>query len=105
MGGLVQIIEFVFAPPAIAMAVAAYIHQRFGGVPVELIAIGAYLLFTGLNAWGVRQAALFELAVTVLAVGFCLLGIFLMIQKKQRLVDLPQWVLFAIIVAVAVPGL
>ncbi len=43
--------------------------------------------------------------VTVLAAGFCLLGLFLMVQKKQRLVDLPQWVLFAIIVAVAVPGL
>ncbi len=73
VGGLVQIIEFVFAPPAIAMAVAAYIHQRFGGVPVEAIAIGAYLVFTGLNAWGVRQAALFELVVTVLAVGELLL--------------------------------
>ena len=69
VGGLVQIIEFVFAPPAIAMAVAAYIHQRFGGVPVEIIAIGAYLIFTSLNAWGVRQAALFELVITVLAVG------------------------------------
>lgn len=73
VGGLVQIIEFVFAPPAIAMAVAAYIHQRFGGVPVELIAITAYLVFTALNAWGVRQAALFELTVTILAVGELLL--------------------------------
>ncbi|MDG2334521.1 MAG: ethanolamine permease [Myxococcota bacterium] len=73
VGGLVQIIEFVFAPPAIAMAVAAYIHQRFGGIPVEGIAVGAYLVFTGLNAWGVRQAALFELTVTLLAVGELLL--------------------------------
>jgi ethanolamine permease len=73
VGGLVQIIEFVFAPPAIAMAVAAYIHQRFGDAPVELIAVGTYLIFTGLNAWGIRQAALFELVVTILAVGELLL--------------------------------
>ena len=72
VAGLVQIIEFVFAPPAIAMAIAAYINQRMDA-PVELIAIGAYLLFTGLNAWGVKQAAIFELVVTVLAVGELLL--------------------------------
>ncbi|MCS5636989.1 MAG: ethanolamine permease [Myxococcota bacterium] len=73
VGGMVQIIEFVFAPPAIAMAVAAYVHQRFGGIPVEGIAIATYLAFTGLNAWGVRQAALFELVITTLAVGELLL--------------------------------
>jgi len=69
VAGLSQIIEFVFAPPAIAMAIAAYLNQRLGDIPVEGIAISAYLIFTGLNAWGVRQAALFELVVTVLAVG------------------------------------
>jgi len=73
LGGLVQIIEFVFAPPAIAMAVAAYVHQRFGDAPVELIAIGTYVVFTSLNAWGVKQAALFELVITILAVGELLL--------------------------------
>lgn len=73
LGGLVQIIEFVFAPPAIAMAIAAYIGQRLEDVPVEGIAIAAYLIFTALNAWGVRQAALFELVITVLAVGELLL--------------------------------
>ncbi len=73
VAGLAQIIEFVFAPPAIAMAIAAYVNQRFGDLPVELIAISAYGVFTLLNAWGVRQAALFELTVTVLAVGELLL--------------------------------
>src|SRR5687767_4294733 len=69
LGGLVQIIEFVFAPPAIAMAIGAYLTQRFTGLDPRAVAIGAYLIFTALNAWGVRQAALFELVVTVLAVG------------------------------------
>lgn len=68
VAGFAQMIEFVFAPPAIAMAIAAYIGQRAPGVDVRLIAIGAYAVFTGLNAWGVKQAARFELVVTVLAV-------------------------------------
>ncbi len=66
--GLVQIVEFVFAPPAIAMAIAAYINQRFPELDPRLIAVVAYFAFTSLNAWGVRQAAIFELVVTILAV-------------------------------------
>ena len=73
LAGLVQIIEFTLAPPAIAMAIAAYLTQRFVDWPMEAIAISAYGVFTLLNAWGVRQAALFELVITVLAVGELLL--------------------------------
>ena len=73
LGGLSQLIEFVFAPPAIAMAIAAYIGQRVSGVPVEGVAIAAYVLFSALNAWGVKQAVTFELIVTVLAVAELLL--------------------------------
>jgi ethanolamine permease len=68
VAGLAQLVEFVFAPPAIAMAIAAYVTQRYPGLSPELVAIAAYGLFTALNAWGVRQAATFELVVTVLAV-------------------------------------
>jgi len=66
--GLAQLVEFVFAPPAIAMAIAAYVAQRYAGADPRLVAVAAYLLFTALNGWGVKQAALFELVVTVLAV-------------------------------------
>ncbi|MEM6959701.1 MAG: ethanolamine permease, partial [Myxococcota bacterium] len=68
VAGIVQIVEFVFAPPAIAMAIGAYVQQRFPNVDPMLSAMVAYVLFTGLNAWGVKQAAIFELVVTVLAV-------------------------------------
>lgn len=68
VAGVAQVVEFVFAPPAIAMAIAAYISQRYPALDPRLGAFGAYLIFTGLNAWGVRQAAAFELWVTVLAV-------------------------------------
>ena len=77
LAGLVQIVEFVFAPPAIALAIGAYVQMQFDldAKFIKLIAVLVFLMFVGLNAWGVRQAALFELVVTVLAVGGLLLFI------------------------------
>lgn len=71
--GLAQIIEFVFAPPAIAIAIGAYFHLAFPQVPVLASAIVIYILFTALNIYGIKAAASFELVVTVLAVGELLL--------------------------------
>lgn len=68
IGGMAQIMEFVFAPPAIAAAIGAYFHIFFPAMPVNVIAIIAYLLFTGLNIAGVKLAATFELVVTIFAV-------------------------------------
>lgn len=73
VAGLVQVVEFVFAPPAIAMAIGAYVGQRYPQIDPVMAAIGAYFVFTGVNAAGVRLAATFELVVTVLAVGELLL--------------------------------
>lgn len=71
--GLAQIIEFVFAPPAIAIAIGAYLNLAFPQVPILGAAITVYLIFTGLNIYGVKAAANFELIVTILAVGELLL--------------------------------
>ncbi len=68
IAGMAQIIEFVFAPPAIAAAIGAYFHIFFPGVSVTVIAVAAYILFTALNIYGVKAAAGFELVVTILAV-------------------------------------
>ena len=68
IAGMAQIIEFVFAPPAIAAAIGAYFHIFLPQVPVTVIAITAYLFFTGLNIYGIKAAAGFELIITVLAV-------------------------------------
>lgn len=73
LAGLTQVMEFVFAPPAIAAAIGAYFHIFLPQVPVVLIAVMAYVLFTALNIYGVKAAALFELAITILAVGELLL--------------------------------
>ncbi len=69
IAGLAQIIEFVFAPPAIAIAIGTYWNLAFPQVPVTGGAILVYLFFTALNIYGVKAAAGFELAVTILAVG------------------------------------
>ena len=67
--GMAQNIEFMFAPPAIAFAIGAYFNLSFPSIPILNIAIASYFLFTLINIYGVRTAALFELLVTLLAVG------------------------------------
>lgn len=68
IAGYATLIEFVFAPPAIAAALGAYIHFQFESVPVEAVGIAAYVVFVWLNILGVKQAVRFEFLVTVLAV-------------------------------------
>lgn len=68
IGGMAQNIEFIFAPPAIAFAIGAYLNLFFPSIPVLTIAIVAYLVFTGLNIYGVKAAASFELIITLIAV-------------------------------------
>ncbi len=73
VAGLAQIIEFVFAPPAIAIAIGSYFNLAFPQVPIVPAAVSVYLVFMTLNIYGVKAAASFELVVTVLAVGELLL--------------------------------
>jgi ethanolamine permease len=68
IAGTAQLIEFLFAPPAIAAAIGAYFHLFLPGVGAKEIGVAAYILFTALNMYGVRAAAGFELAVTLVAV-------------------------------------
>lgn len=68
LAGLAQNIEFVFAPPAIAAAIGAYLNIFFPQVPPVFFAILSYALFTALNIWGVKESAVFGVFITVLAV-------------------------------------
>ncbi len=68
IGGMAQNIEFIFAPPAIAFAIGAYLNLFLPSVPIIAIAITAYLIFTALNIYGVKAAATFELVITIIAV-------------------------------------
>ncbi len=68
IAGMAQIIEFVFAPPAIAFAIGTYFNLFFPTIPVLHISIGAYFIFTLLNISGIKAAATFELIITIFAV-------------------------------------
>ena len=68
LGGFATLIEFVFAPPAIALAIGAYLNVQFPALDPKLAAVGAYVVFMGLNIVGVTIAATFELVVTLLAI-------------------------------------
>ncbi|HTR17052.1 MAG TPA: ethanolamine permease [Acetobacteraceae bacterium] len=66
--GFATLVEFVFAPPAIALAIGAYLQVQFPGFDPKMMALGAYVVFMALNIVGVTIAATFELFVTVLAI-------------------------------------
>lgn len=67
VAGFGTLIEFVFAPPAIALAIGSYVNFRVPGLPKVGIAVGAFMVFGMLNVLGVKLAATFELIVTALA--------------------------------------
>ncbi len=68
IAGLATLIEFVFAPPAIALAIGAYLNVQWPALDPRHAALGAYIVFMALNILGVQLAATFELIVCVLAV-------------------------------------
>lgn len=68
MTGFACLIEFVFAPPAIALAVGGYIHFLVPAIPAMAATVAAFTFFIVLNCAGVKTAAIFELIVTVIAI-------------------------------------
>lgn len=71
--GMAQNIEFIFAPPAIAFAIGSYMNLFFPSLPVIFFSMSAYIIFTALNVYGLKAAAVFELIVTTIAVAGLLL--------------------------------
>lgn len=68
VAGFATLVEFLFAPPAIALAIGAYLNVQFPALDVRVAAVSAYVVFMALNIAGVMIAATFELLVTVLAI-------------------------------------
>src|SRR6476661_8642819 len=56
IAGAATLVEFVFAPPAISLAIGAYLHVQFPGLDPKHAAMGAYLVFMALNIVGVQIA-------------------------------------------------
>jgi ethanolamine permease len=69
VAGYSTLIEFLFAPPAIALAIGAYLNVQFPALDARTAAVGAYVVFMALNIAGVTIAATFELVVTLFAIG------------------------------------
>lgn len=68
IAGMAQCIEFIFAPPAIAIAIGTYLHLSFPAISITTAALLVYLIFTSLNIYGIQAAAKFEMVITILAV-------------------------------------
>lgn len=78
VAGMAQNIEFIFAPPAIALGIGAYAGSYFpdhgdGEIVAIQIAMVSYVIFLFLNIFGVKLAATVELMVTVVAVSAILI--------------------------------
>ncbi|HBP64952.1 MAG TPA: ethanolamine permease, partial [Desulfosporosinus sp.] len=67
INGISCLIEFVFAPPAIALAVGGYIHFMIPPVPTVTAAVAAFLFFIFINYLGMKTSAMVELVFTVIA--------------------------------------
>ncbi len=68
VAGFATLVEFVFAPPAISLAIGAYVNVQFPAVEPKWVAFGAYIVFMALNIAGMSIAAGFELVVTLIAI-------------------------------------
>jgi ethanolamine permease len=68
IAGFATLVEFVFAPPAIALAIGAYVNVQFPALAPKWTALGAYLVFMAINIAGMTIAASFELVVTLVAI-------------------------------------
>lgn len=67
LNGISCLIEFVFAPPAIALAVGGYVHALLPFIDPMVATVAAFFFFIFLNYLGMKTSATFELAVTVIA--------------------------------------
>ncbi|PQA54559.1 ethanolamine permease [Siphonobacter curvatus] len=68
IAGYATLIEFLFATPAIALALGSYVHFLYPGIAVIPASLASYALFTAINLLGVEEAAWFSLIMTLLAI-------------------------------------
>ncbi|MEO5968433.1 MAG: ethanolamine permease [Bdellovibrionia bacterium] len=68
IAGYAALIEFLFAPPAIALALGSYAHFIFPQITVIQASVSVFFVFSAINLLGVKHTARFELIVTLIAV-------------------------------------
>ncbi|WP_257351021.1 ethanolamine permease [Pseudalkalibacillus decolorationis] len=67
MTGMSVLIEFVFAPPAIAVATGAYINFLIPSINPVYATVAVFVFFILINMIGVKGAALIEMTATIIA--------------------------------------
>jgi ethanolamine permease len=73
IAGYATLIDFLFATPAIALALGAYLHFLYPVIPVLYSALFFNVVFIGINILGVKESATFSVFITILAVAELLL--------------------------------
>jgi len=73
VAGYATLIDFLFATPAIAFALGAYLHFLNPAIPVLYSALFFNVVFIGINILGVKESATFSVFITILAVAELLL--------------------------------
>ncbi len=73
LAGYATLIDFLFATPAIAFALGAYLHFLDPDIPVLYSALFFNIVFIVINILGVKESATFSLIITILAVAELLL--------------------------------
>ncbi|HBF39446.1 MAG TPA: ethanolamine permease [Firmicutes bacterium] len=66
--GFAVFLEFLFAVPAIALSIGAYIHFLTPAIPIVAAAVVVYAIFVFINCLGVKTAAVVELVITIIAI-------------------------------------
>lgn len=69
IAGYATLVEFLVTPPAIAFALGSYANFLYPQLNVLQVALGCYVIFIGINLFGIKESAIFSLVVTLLAVG------------------------------------
>ncbi|MDB5009016.1 MAG: ethanolamine permease [Mucilaginibacter sp.] len=73
VAGYATLIDFLFATPAIAFALGAYLHFLWPGLSVLYSALFFNVVFIIINILGVKESATFSVFITILAVAELLL--------------------------------
>ena len=68
VAGFATLVDFVLAPPAIAIALGSYANFLNPAIPVLTTAIIAYIVFISINLFGMKESANFSLLITTLSV-------------------------------------
>jgi ethanolamine permease len=68
VAGFATLIDFVLAPPAIAMALGSYANFLNPAIPVLMTAIIVYIVFISINLFGMKESANFSLLITTLSI-------------------------------------